>query len=98
MSNRIQPQCLQLTMTPDVVETFPGLHIGCILLEDIENYSSPEEQWAVTARIVSRVQQAFPSVDAVVDHYLQAHYAAFYRQMGLKPKKMSTPITQVNTC
>lgn len=89
------PQCLQLTLTPGVVETFPGLRIGCLLLEDIEDYSSPEEQCAATAGIVSRVEEAFASVDAVVGHYLQAHYAAFYRQMGLKPKQMSTPITQV---
>lgn len=86
---------LQLTMTLGVVEMFPDLLLGFVRLEGIEDYHTPEEQSVAAAEIVSRVQQAFASVDAVAGHYLQAHYTAFYRQMKLQPKKVSTPITQV---
>jgi hypothetical protein len=85
---------IAININPEVLRRHPDLLVGLTVAKDIEDYQSVEERSAVEETIVSKVLERFSSSEEVEAHYLNGLYATFYKSMGLRPKKVSTPIKQ----
>ena len=84
---------MNITLNPEVLQKYPTLLFGFAILNS-DGYKSENEKNEAEERIVSKVLDTFSDVNEIENHYLNDLYKSFYKSMGLKPKKVSTPIKQ----
>lgn len=86
---------LNLTFSTQVAKKFPDLQIALLEARDLSDYKSETDKANAEQEIMSMIHSQYPSAESAKNHYLNEHYKTFYREMGLRPKLVSTPIKQV---
>ena len=86
---------LQVKINENAQTKYPALKIAFVFLSSVPKYQSDKEKEDAQDKIVHETITKFKDTKTVRGHYLNEQYKAFYRSMGLKPKKVSTPIKQV---
>ncbi|MCM1565306.1 MAG: phenylalanine--tRNA ligase beta subunit-related protein [Dehalobacter sp.] len=84
-----------LKLNNDVLTKYPDFKAAFCLVKNFSDHSSQEERTACELKIVEETKNEFSDNSHLSDHPFGQLYSEFYRGMGLKPKKVSTPIQQV---
>lgn len=85
---------MNISISSEIINKYPSLLFGFSKVDNIQGYSSDEEKNRAEKRIVSKVLEKFPNNEKLENNYLNDLYIDFYKSMGFKPKKVSTPIRQ----
>lgn len=85
---------MHITLHKEVSEKYPDLRVEFIEVHNIQDYTSDEERKEAEQEIVEAVLSTFPSKETLEAHPFKNLYQTFYQSMGLKVKKVSTPIKQ----
>jgi DNA/RNA-binding domain of Phe-tRNA-synthetase-like protein len=83
---------MDIMIAEEVIEKFPKLSLIFFLvnLSKIAHITPLEREFC----LMRDLRSAFGSEEALEEHYLGKLYDDFYRSMGLKVRKVSTPIKQ----
>lgn len=83
---------MDIVITEEVVARFPEMSAGFFLvdLSKIAHITPLERE----SSLMRDLKAAFTSEEALGNHYLSRLYDEFYRSMGLKVRKVSTPVKQ----
>ena len=84
---------LRISFNDEVSTLFPDLNVAFFLIS-LPEYDSENRRKLAELEIINKVQKKFNNIENLNNHYLKEKYKNFYKAMGLKPKKVSTPIKQ----
>lgn len=83
-----------ISIDSEIFPQFKGLQVAFFTCETPRPYANDEEQLLAQNDIIQTVKSHFSTREQLAEHAFSEAYAKFYRAMGLKPKKVSTPIQQ----
>ncbi len=84
---------MSIQFTDQVMEKYPEL-ITAFVVSPMPVYSSDEERNQAVAVLVEEISQKYGEAESLTSHSYNQLYASFYKSMGLKVKKVSTPLKQ----
>lgn len=84
-------QGMRLRIDPRIFDEFPGVRVGVLFADDVDNSGDPPELRTLLATEQRRVAESLAGIN-VIEHSRIAPWRDAYRRFGAKPKKYRSSI------